>query len=388
MKRLKICRVGTAPSSMLLIRQQLVELSAIHDVTVICSSRDRYAEKSVTFQDLKLPPNIRHINFEIPRNVSPLRDLRALVKLFQVFRREKFDVVHSIMPKAGLLVAIASFLARVPVRLHTFTGQRWLLMNQVPRWLFKQLDRLVVQLNTKSFADSLSQARFLQSESIGNSIEVIGQGSIAGVDRINFNVDRVQTRRDKLRESLGYQNSDVVALFVGRLTPDKGISELFEAFQQTPPDLKLMLIGTVEPLLNLRYPGLFEKLIGSPRVQHFNFCPDLAEYMFAADFLILPSYREGFGNVVIEAAMLGRPTLGTKIYGLTDAVVDQITGELVPPQNAEELKRKLIEWGTDREKISRLGREARRRAEQMFDSTVLTAALAREYHNLSSQNLR
>jgi glycosyltransferase involved in cell wall biosynthesis len=383
----KICRVGTVPSTILLIRQQIIEMAeAGLEVTVVCSSFDEYSPTSITFEQLNLPANVRHIEVDIVRNVSLVKDLKALVKLFIVFRKGKFDVVHSIMPKASLLSAVASFFARVPVRLHTFTGQRWVTMTGYKRWAMKAFDWLVAKLNTNVFADSNSQAKFLISEGISRKVDVVGIGSLSGVNLAEFNYEENLSQVDRVREELGFSKEDFVALFVGRLNPDKGVKELFDAFSATAkvtPNFKLLIVGPLEPSLEARYPGLHDQIKAHPKIKVLGYCHPLAPYMAAADFLVLPSYREGFGNVVIEAAALGKPTLGTKIYGLEDAVDDGLTGELIPVKDVRALEQKFINWVSNPDKVVLLGKNALERAKASFASEKITSDLLATYRQLS-----
>jgi glycosyltransferase involved in cell wall biosynthesis len=382
----KICRVGTVPSSILLIRQQIIETAQLgQDVTVVCSTFDESSPASITFAQLDLPKGVKHIDVNITRNISLLNDLKALISLFLIFRRERFDVVHSIMPKASLLVAVAAFFALVPVRLHTFTGQRWVTLKGPKRRLLKFFDWVVAVLNTQVFADSNSQAKFLESEGIAKSISVIGSGSISGVNLSEFDQSNVTLKREEKRRELGFKNDETVIIFVGRLNPDKGVSELYDAFtacSKVRSDLRLLIVGAHEKSLDVVHPGLHAKLKSDPRIRLIGFCDSLVPFMSAADFLVLPSYREGFGNVVIEAGALGLPTIGTKIYGLEDAILDGETGDLIPPKNSRELEAKILEWTKNPEKVKKLGRSALERVVSNFDSKIVTNQLIDRYSQL------
>jgi glycosyltransferase involved in cell wall biosynthesis len=379
---MKICRVGTVPASLLSIRHQLVELQELGaQVTVICSSRDVYTPNCVTYQDLGLPSSLRHLEIEIPRRINLFQDLKALFRLAVTFRREKFEVVHSIGPKASLLVAVAGFIARTPVRLHTYTGQRWVTLAGLKRLGLKAFDALVAKLNTQVFADSPTQAKFLVRERISKRVDVIGAGSISGVHLQEFNF--VENARVETRKALGYLEGDVVVVFAGRIAKDKGVHELLQAFESASKQissLRLLLIGNVEPDIEK---NLWDLACQNSKIKFLGFKGRLSAYLSASDFLVLPSYREGFGSIVIEAAALGVPTIGTNIYGLVDAIQDGVTGDLIEPRDAKALEEKLIDWATHPEKVKQIGQAAKKRVELEFDSRIITSKLWNRYQELA-----
>jgi glycosyltransferase involved in cell wall biosynthesis len=188
----------------------------------------------------------------IERAIAPLEDLQGLVQLYRIMRRERFSAVHSVTPKAGLLTAIAAFLARVPLRFHTFTGQVWATRNGVGRTLLKALDAVIARLNTHVFVDSASQRAFLQHEGVLAQSQgiVLGHGSVCGVDAERFAPDA--QARAAVRSELDIPDGALVYLFVGRLTQDKGVLELASAFAAVARDREdsfLVLVGPDEDAL-------------------------------------------------------------------------------------------------------------------------------------------
>jgi glycosyltransferase involved in cell wall biosynthesis len=325
---------------------------------------------------------------EIPRSLSPIRDMVALVHLTQLFFRHRFDLVHSTTPKAGLLTALAAFITRVPIRFHTFTGQPWVTLKGPIRWASRMADRLIGILDTKCYADSGSQAHFLIAEGIisPRKMAVIGHGSLAGVDLGRFDPDRwPPPARQELRRELSVSDSSTLLIFVGRITPDKGISELLEAFSGLLAmnyDVDLLLIGPQD-----RDRGGVGSLDLSqaekcPRIHAIGYsdCPE--RQLAIADIFCLPSYREGFGTVVMEAAAMGLPTVGTAIYGLTDAVADGETGILVPPRDAGALREALCRLLEHPDERIRMGKAARKRCLELFDAAKVNAGVAEEYRSI------
>lgn len=322
----------------------------------------------------QIDPRIRVVDFQIERDVSPFRDLRAFLFLFSFFRAEKFSAVHSITPKAGLLAMLAARFAEIRFRHHTFTGQVWVNRSGIARRMLKIFDRLIVQLASNVFTDSPSQCRFLVQERVVGSggIKVLGPGSIAGVDVHRFRPDL--EFRHQVRAELDVDDDRCVFLFVGRLARDKGIHDLDQAFAKVAaanPRVELWLVGPDEE-------GLMEQLGrrgqldegGLMRWLGPTFQPE--RYMASADVLVLPSYREGFGSVIIEAAACAIPTVAYRIDGVIDAVVENQTGVLVGVGDIEALAAAMLDVSRDRDGRQRLGREARDRVSKNFSSAIVT----------------
>lgn len=320
----------------------------------------------------KFSPSIMLKNIEIKRKVSIYYDCLALFRLYFAFKRNKFDCVHSIMPKAGLLSMVAAKLAGVPVRIHTFTGQIWQTRTGLSRLLFMLLDRLLAKCATSLLTDSKSQMEFLvKSGIVGlDKIKVLNHGSIAGVNLVKFSKnsdDRVESRK-----RMGISINDVLYLYVGRFNYEKGVSELLLAFKELAlknSDVRLLMIGSDEGDYSKqisRYPYFLRNRI---TIVDFTYEPE--EYMCAADVLCLPSHREGFGNVILEAAALGIPAIASNISGLEDSVVDGITGILHRPGNVGSLLNAMELLLKNIELRIYLGLNAQRRVKREFDQRAL-----------------
>ncbi|MFU2328101.1 glycosyltransferase family 4 protein [Pseudomonas sp. NFX98] len=324
------------------------------------------------------------IPLKMVREINPIQDLRSLLSLIRVFRLHKFDVVHSTTPKAGLLCAIAGRLAGIKVRLHTYTGQPWVTMTGLKKNILKFCDKTIGYLNTRCYTDSFSQQQFLVAENIvkADRLSVLGEGSFAGVDLTRFDPACFsESEKAILKVELGIDPQSKVIVFVGRITKDKGVSELIRAFEllvAEKNDIFLLLVGPYEP------DGLaIVESVTSPevlsRIKVVGFSSDPERYMAIGDMLCLPSYREGFGTVVIEAAAMGLPTVGTRIYGLTDAVVDGQTGMLVSVCDTQGLADAIRTLVTDEELLKSMSSAARERAVSTFDSKRYSDLLIAEY---------
>lgn len=328
-------------------------------------------------------PGTCYVSIEIPRRIDPLKDIVAFVRLWSFFRRSGFQIVHSTTPKAGLLCSLAAKLAGVPVRLHTFTGQPWLSFRGIKRFLSKSSDRLITLLNTHCYADSPSQKDFIVESGIASAerVSVLGAGSLAGIDLQRFDPSNFSDEeRLMLKAQLGIPTDARVLLFVGRLARDKGIGELLTAYREVlvkEANVFLVLLGPQEPETDTVLDGLSDTLKDNLVMPGFSDEPE--RFMAIADLLLLPSYREGFGTVVIEAAAMGVPTIGSDIYGLSDAIVNGKTGMLVPVRNADRLAEAINVLLENPALRLQMGANARARVEQEFSNLRVSSLVIDEY---------
>ena len=371
----KACIVVSSPMTIeAFLQDQLRALNALCEMSVVANAPDGAFLKKL---------NIRAHFKGVPlkRQVCPLNDLHALYSLLLFFLRERFQVVHSITPKAGLLGMGAAFFARVPVRVHTFTGQVWATKSGVARALLRFLDQLIAGFATHVLVDSHSQRKFLVENGVVSQKKscVLGDGSISGVNTLRFRPNP-QARRT-FRKKNKIPDEDIVFVYVGRLKRDKGIPELLAAFEKiakTNSSMWLLLVGPDEENLGSfiqASPAIMKTIM----VGHTS-SPDL--YLAASDIFVLPSYREGFGSSVIEAGACGIPAVASRIYGLTDAVVHGHTGLLVTRGDVGELARAMEKLGNNRKLRLRMGRVAQRRVKVRFDQKKITEALLQFYRKI------
>jgi len=325
----------------------------------------------------------------ILRRPAPASDVLALLRLYRFFRREGFDAVHSITPKAGLLSMFAAYLAGVPVRVHTFTGQVWATAKGAKRWFLKSMDKLIARCATHVLADSRSQLDFIISEGVvwGEKASVIGNGSICGVDSERFRPDP-ETRK-MVREQLSIPEDSILFLFLGRLTFDKGLLDLAGAFAKvcrSAGNTHLLVAGPDEE-------GIKEKMLSlcsehPDRIHFYDFTDAPERFMAAADVFCMPSYREGFGIVVIEAGASGVSSIGTRIYGVVDAIEDNVTGYLYGPGNIGELAEKMLKMIDEPSRRVEMGGRARERAIGLFSKEIVADAFLSFYRSLPGKGER
>lgn len=354
----------------------LRELSKVYTITVITNTDNISFLKEYGLK-------VKVVPLGIARQINLIVDFICLLQLIKIFKQENFASVHSVTPKAGLLAMLAAWVVRTPLRIHTFTGQVWANKTGFKRYLLKQMDCIIARLTTQNFIDSPSQRDFLLQERVvlASKTVVFGKGSISGVDKGRFKSD--SEARQNIRQRLNIQDDKVLFLFVGRLTRDKGVLDLAQAFNQlNQTAAHLLFVGPDEQAMQAEIVSILGA--GNSRL-HFVGHTDTPEfYMAAADVLCLPSYREGFGSVVIEAAAVGIPAIASRIYGLTDAVVDGETGLLHEPQAVGEIKNCMDTLISNQEFMLQMGRQAKERAVKCFDSDFLV----QEWLDFYQKNIR
>lgn len=351
-------------------------LAQQHQVHVVCPLN---INEQGELQAIRgLAKNIIVHNMTIHRDPKIFADIKSLFSLYQFFKQQRFDVVHSYTPKAGLLTQISAYFAGVKHRFHTFTGQVWATKTGLARLLLKNLDKITASLASFCLVDSPSQQEFLIAEKLltTSNSRVLLQGSVSGVNlqRFSFSADI----RTKLRAEHGFNDEDFIFMFVGRLKIDKGVPELIAAFNQlstNDPSLltaKLVIIGSDEE-------NLASLLASNQHIHYLGFKANVHEYYSFADMLCLPSHREGFGNVIIEAAACQLPSIASNIYGLSDAVEDGYSGYLHQVREQADIYRLMIQVLNNPETIKQMRLDARSRVENTFDEVLLVAAFLAFY---------
>ena len=351
------------------------------DVTVLTPER-REGEWQITpSEDIPL------LKVPMERDIHPLRDLASLWRLCCVIRSLDPAITNVGTPKAGLLGGLAAWLNRVPCRFYTLHGLRYETTKGLRRRLLIYAERLACRFAHRVICVSESVREGAIASGLANRERtvVFGSGSCNGVDASRFAATpEIQRRAAKLRRELAILDGAPVAAFVGRLTCDKGIPELVEAFVRISdriPDLRLLLVGRYEdgdplPVQTRRCLDTHPNVIFAGAVQ------DTAPYYALADMVILPSHREGYPIVVLEAQAAGKPVIGAAATGIVDSVVDGETGLLFPVGDVAALAEAMARLITDKALAAKLGRAGQQRVKSDFQQERIWIALYREYLGL------
>lgn len=360
----KICYVVTIPLTIRSFFIPQLRYLAAHgfDVTVVCTDDGRIAEE--------LGDPIHFHGIKIPRGVSVTGSLRAIMQLRAFFREQDFDLIQYSTPNAALYAAIAAKQARCPIRNYHLMGNRFLGSRGAGRQFLKAMDQIACSLSTS--IECISRSNLEQGAEAGvyprEKATVVFNGSSGGVDRQRFDIRCREAWRRELRQALGYTDTDFIFGFVGRITRDKGINELLEAFFRLEDDSRLFLIGDLEDDGALD-PILWQRAMDSSGVQIHGYTPEVEKYYALIDVLVLPSYREGFGNVVIEAAAMGTPAIVSEIPGPIDAILAGETALTVKPKDVEALTAAMEK--IRQMDVTQMGAAAADFAEDAFDSETL-----------------
>lgn len=318
----------------------------------------------------------------IRRTIAPWADLVSLVRLWWLLKVQKPDLTEFSTPKAGLLGSIASLMARVPGRVYMLRGLKL--------ESCKGLKRKILLL-TERVAAWCSQVVLCNSESMKNEaltlgiapagkLKVLGDGSSNGVDLMRFTPGP-----SDVRERLGIAADAPVVGFVGRLTEDKGIPELIEAFDailRRVPETHLLLVGWFDAAEDALSADVRKRIEKNPRIHCTGYTVDTAPYYRAMDLMVLPTWREGFPNAVLEAAATAIPVVTTLCTGSRDSVVPEVTGLLIPPGYPEAISEAVLKLLLNPELRLRMGAAARRWVFEHYTSERVLGLLTDYYKSM------
>jgi glycosyltransferase involved in cell wall biosynthesis len=279
------------------------------------------------------------------RGISP-DGLKAIWKMYQYFKKEKFDLIQYSTPNASCYAAIAARMAGIPCRLYCQWGIAYVGFRGLKRWIFKQVEKMVCRCSTKIEPDSYGNLRFSHKEKLYGAEKscVIWNGSASGVNLCKFDITQKTCWRKDIRDQYDIPEKAVVYTFIGRITRDKGINELFEASKRlmaSQPDAYLLLVGPLEKSRSVDA-ALYQWSQEEKRVIYIGYTNRVEQYLAASDVYVLPSYREGFGSAIIEAEAMGVSVIASDIPGPADAMVHEKTGVLTSKADAQKLYEQML----------------------------------------------
>jgi glycosyltransferase involved in cell wall biosynthesis len=293
------------------------------------------------------------------RAIAPIADLISFVRLWWVLGKCRPDMVEFSTPKAGLLGSLAAWLRGVPRRVYVLRGLKLETATGVKRRILLGAERLASACAHAVLCNSESLR--VRALSLGIAQEkklvLLGEGASQGVD-----TERFSPGPAKLRDRLGFAPGMPVIGFVGRLTRDKGVPELIEAFETiraAEPEARLLLVGWFDEAEDALEERLRARIASDPDILCTGFVRETAPYYRAMDVMVLPTRREGFPNAVLEAAASGVPVVTTLATGSRDSVVSGLTGLLIPPGDSSAISDAVLALLRDRERRMRMGRAAR-----------------------------
>lgn len=392
-----------------LLTGQLAFLKNKYEVIAVSGSDEHLEAVAVREQ-------VQTIAIEMQRSISPLKDLKSLWQLYRLFKREKPLIVHSITPKAGLLTMLAGYFARVPVRIHTFTGLIFPTKKGFLQQVLIFMDRLLCSCATHIYPEGQGVKKDLISYRITSKpLKVLANGNVNGIDTHFFSKEQLPLQEQEfLQHELGITDNDFVFVFVGRLVGDKGINELVSAFKKLKNEeskgenheskgehqnenllyeavnskfkiqnSKLLLVGPLESELDPLEQETLKEIASNTDIISVGLQKDVRPYLCISDCLVFPSYREGFPNVVLQAGAMGLASIVTNINGSNEIIIDGKNGVIVPVKNTNALQEAMMKMMCDLDFYNELQRNARALIVSRYEQKVVWEALLEEYKNIS-----
>lgn len=377
-KKIKICAITTISKTMDWFMCDIMKALSKngYDVTLICNMEEGFAERQKDYA--------KCIDLKMSRGVN-LKDLLTIpFKLRKIFKENKFDVIYYMSPNASMYAALGGWLARVPTRIYSQCGIRYVSLSGIKRVVFKMVEKLTCLWSTHVKGQSPKNMKFAIDEGLckKDKISVVGIGGTIGVELDKYRAFDHKEKRDILREKYGISVDAFVYGYVGRINADKGINELITAFKTVSKksnEIYLVLVGMLDdanPIKqdNLDYAQKSENIILTGNVTS----DEVPYYMSMFDVLTHPTYREGFGKVLQEAMGVGLPIITTNVPGPSEVVEDNVSGILCEVKNTNDLIEKMIllyETPSLRESFSKAGLE---RAEKYFDRPIMIDNILRD----------
>lgn len=362
----KIIRAVTVPQSLDFCREVMIKMRAMGYEMIAVTS------PGPNLDELREKEGIHCVEVPMERHISIVRDIKSLIRMIGVFRKEKPQVVHSMTPKAGMICMVAAWLTRVPVRIHTFTGLVWPTATGLKRRILMMTDWLTCACATHVIPEGQGVLNDLKNGGITKKpMKVLGYGNVRGVDMEFWNEKNADA--DKMEH---IKDTDKFTfLFVGRIVRDKGINELVEAFMRVREgcNVRLLLVGQYEDNLDpvseetrMRIEKCEDIVYAGPQYGR-----DLLAYYAVSDSFVFPSYREGFPNTVLEAGAMGLPSIVTDINGSREIIKDGKNGMIIPPRSVETLAEAMLRMVEDKTMRKQMAENAREMIVSRFEKNFV-----------------
>ena len=339
-----------------------------YDISLICDMDKDYVAG--------LPDYVHPYPIKMSRGIDPSGLINAIKLMKKIFSENKFDIVQYSTPNAAFYASIAAKKAKIPIRLYCQWGLVYLGFSGIKRTIFKTIEKIICKKSTDVQPDSKGNLDFCRQNGFYNAEKsrVVWNGSANGIDINKFDYSNKEIWKKQIRQEYNIPDNKIILGFLGRVGKDKGFEELMAAFKTLKSkysDIVLLYVG----------PNEKPDTVSQESLKYFEDCPDIiytggwvddAERYYAAmDIFLFPSYREGFGNVVIEAEAMGVPVVVSDIPGPQNGMVDGVTGFKVPARTVEPLVEKTSVLIEDKALREQFGKAGAKFAVENFDSKVL-----------------
>tara|TARA_B110000967_G_scaffold209987_2_gene269253 strand:+ start:15536 stop:16672 length:1137 start_codon:yes stop_codon:yes gene_type:complete len=276
----------------------------------------------------------------LTRKITPFRDIISLYKIIKYLNKFQPDIVYSMNPKSGLLGMLAARIVNTPIRMHCIVGLVGFGSQGLKKRILIWSEKLTYYFSTNLYANSKSQGEYIAKNLTSKNIKTIGHGSINGVDTSFFLSRKSSFEKQKIKKELNFTSSDFVITFIGRIVKDKGIDDLVSAFLKLSlkqENLKLLIIGSYDDNLNPINKITKDEIEKSKNIKRINFQHDIRKFLEITSLFVLPSHREGFPNVLLEAGSFGIPIVASNINGCNEVIEHGTNGLLFEKKDIDGL---------------------------------------------------
>lgn len=374
----KFLIITTVPVSLFFFKGQVGVLKKEFDVEVVTGPGIGF-EKFCETQKVK-----GHRITGMKREISLFSDIKSLIKLIKLFRKIKPEIIHGNTPKGGLLSMIAGWVTRVPHRIYCVHGLRYQGEIGLKRKLLMFLESVSCRMATEVFTVSFGVKEILAEDKIfKKNINVIWNGSVNGIDVTHFSPEKVD--ETDLVKQFNFDDNDLIFGFVGRLVKDKGVNELIQAFVEINKkweDTKLLLVGDYEEADPVEQKTK-EEIANNSDIIFAGWQTDIRPFLKMMDLFVFPSYREGFGVSLMEAAAMNVPAISSNITGCNEVIKDGYNGKLIQSKSIDDLKNAMEEFVEKPELIKQMANVSRQFVVDKYEQKKLWNKALEKYISIA-----
>ena len=377
----KLIRITTVPISLkILLKNQLKYMNQYFEVVAVSS-------KGKELSDVEKDEGIRTVKLNMSREITPVKDLISLIKMIFLLLQEKPDIVHTHTPKAGIVGMVASWVIGVPHRLHTVAGLPVMEATGRKKKLLLMVEKLTYACATKVYPNSYGLQEYILENDLTdkNKLKVIGHGSSNGIDTSHFDrTVEVLNQSKQIKEKYNLEKKFVFC-FVGRVVKDKGVNELLYSFDKLTEkfdNIRLLIVGHFEEALDPISGQSHKILEENKNIINVGFQKDIRPYLASSDCFVLPTYREGFPNVVLQASSMGISSIVTNINGCNEIIKHNENGLIIEPKEKDQLYSAMKKYLEDEELARKLSSNSRKDILTKYDRKVFYQYLREEYNEV------
>ncbi len=379
---MKICFVTTVSTTLrAFVTAQAEYINKKHpdwQISFICDNDLGFAGE--------LPKYINYIPVCMSRGVD-VKGIKTIFLLAKIFKKEKYDMIVYATPNAALYSSFAGKLAGIKRRVYCQWGIRYVGFSGVARFIFKTLEKIICALSTNINAVSIKNRDFAINEKLykAKKATVVGNGGTIGVDLTEYDIAKREEWRKQKRKEVGISDEFVFG-FVGRLSRDKGVAELLGTTKELSKKakIKLLCVGENE-LSDNAITDQIKDWIKSSGVVIFTgqkTHDEVKKYYAAMDAYVHPTYREGFGMVLQEAAAMQCPVITTNIPGASEVLPESEACILAEPRDTETLKNAMQTLAFNEALCKEIGNRARAYVEEKYERSLMLDNQLKRYEEL------